>query len=264
LVKRLWQLARGLTESHPYAWALAWKAAHVLPFLSPHERSYLGFRHFATGGKGLFLDIGANDGISALSFRKIDPHFDILSLEPNPCHEAALERLKASLGRFDFRLVGAGESPGSFTLHSPIWRGIRLHTFAAGSAEAVRQGLAISFGNSVAREARIESATAPIVTVDQLGLDPRIIKIDAEGYELAIIRGAQATLARCRPVLLFEAWCIDADALRPIFEELGYVTASYDDATDLFQSAILSRVAHDAQTRNLYAIPKERFAGLAR
>ena len=31
------------------------------------------------------------------------------------------------------------------------------------------------------------------------------IKIDVEGHELAVLRGAERTLARCRPTLLLEA-----------------------------------------------------------
>ena len=38
----------------------------------------------------LFLDIGANDGISARSFRLFNKTTPIFSIEPNPCHEAAL------------------------------------------------------------------------------------------------------------------------------------------------------------------------------
>jgi FkbM family methyltransferase len=45
----------------------------------------------------------------------------------------------------------------------------------------------------------------PVVTLDALHLDDcRLIKIDVEGMELQVLRGAQATIARCRPLLYVE------------------------------------------------------------
>ncbi len=48
------------------------KLFHVVPFLLPHERDYFGLKLILPEGDGLFLDIGANDGVSALSFRHIN------------------------------------------------------------------------------------------------------------------------------------------------------------------------------------------------
>src|SRR5215831_370500 len=62
------------------------KLFHVLPFMLPHEKDYFGLKLLLKPGDGLFLDVGANDGISALSFRHINSSYAILSLEPNPLH----------------------------------------------------------------------------------------------------------------------------------------------------------------------------------
>src|SRR5262245_52664590 len=87
----LMNAAARFSELHPYTWAVAWKAAHLMPFLLPHDKSYYALRHFIDAvPTGLFLDIGANDGISALSFRRFDKNYDILSLEPNVMMEPAL------------------------------------------------------------------------------------------------------------------------------------------------------------------------------
>src|ERR1700678_75711 len=52
-------------ELHPIIWKTAWEAMHWLPFLLPHDKSYNALRHFiAIKPGGLFLDVGANDGIS--------------------------------------------------------------------------------------------------------------------------------------------------------------------------------------------------------
>jgi FkbM family methyltransferase len=44
-----------------------------------------------------------------------------------------------------------------------------------------------------------------LVTIDSLSLDALdLLKIDVEGYELFVLQGAQDTLRRCRPVVVFE------------------------------------------------------------
>ena len=61
-------------------------------------------------------------------------------------------------------------------------------------------------------ESRVSSANgviggqwAPALTIDSLGLDRvGLIKIDVEGAEHDVIRGAAQTIARCRPVVVVE------------------------------------------------------------
>ncbi len=55
-------------------------------------------------------------------------------------------------------------------------------------------------------DSRIDGAgDIPMTTLDALDLqDVDLLKIDVEGYELFVLRGAEATLARCRPVVVVE------------------------------------------------------------
>src|SRR3954447_11792286 len=123
--------AARIAELHPYTWKLAWEAIHYLPFLLPHDKSYRAIRHFVgVKPSGLFLDVGANDGISALSFRRFSKDYEILSLEPNPLLENALKRLQARDAKFQYRMIGAGAEAGHFRFFVPTYHGIVLHTFA--------------------------------------------------------------------------------------------------------------------------------------
>jgi hypothetical protein len=75
---RLARLAVHVAELHPYTWTLAWLCVRHFSFLLPHDKSYYALRHFiALKPNGLFLDVGANDGISALSFRYLDYNYRI-------------------------------------------------------------------------------------------------------------------------------------------------------------------------------------------
>lgn len=50
-----------------------------------------------------------------------------------------------------------------------------------------------------------QGETVPVVTLDSLGLTKcRLLKLDVEGMELVVLRGAERLLATCQPVLYFE------------------------------------------------------------
>src|SRR5262245_59735417 len=114
-----------LAQSHPYTWVVAWETVRRVPFLLPHDKSYHALKHFiAAAPRGLFLDIGANDGISALSFRKFDREYEILSIEPNRMLERALAKIKSSDPHFDYRILGAGAAATKATFFVPTYTGI--------------------------------------------------------------------------------------------------------------------------------------------
>ena len=77
-----------------YAYQLFRTYVGRLGFMLPLELEFHAFRVLPSIAR-LFLDIGANDGISARSFRLFNKTASILSIEANPCHAAALERTKA-------------------------------------------------------------------------------------------------------------------------------------------------------------------------
>src|SRR3954467_5533242 len=128
-------LATRIAHLHPRIWQFSWQAIHRLPFLLPHDKSYLALRHFlALEPQGLFLDVGANDGISVLSFRSLNvlaKSYRIISLEPNTMHEPALSAISASDPHMTYRMVAAGAAADRLTFHVPIYRGIAVHPLAA-------------------------------------------------------------------------------------------------------------------------------------
>lgn len=78
-------------------------------------------------------------------------------------------------------------------------------------------------------------------------LFPRVdfIKIDVEGHELSVLRGATETLARCKPVIAFESWCPfrETEGVKSIqmqkelfafLEALNYVIRPLTDNAEMF------------------------------
>ena len=62
-----------------------------------------------------------------------------------------------------------------------------------------------------------------LMTIDSMGLERLdLIKIDAEGMDLDVLRGAQKTIEALHPVIQIEHHMIDMDAFKKVIASLGY------------------------------------------
>ena len=192
-------------ESHPYGYALGVEIVTATDLFLPHDPDYHGFRPLAaTRPIGLFLDLGANRGHSARGFAKLVPGWDVLSVEPNPLHEAALRRLSNKNPRFRYRMAAIdGVSGRERTLYVPFFGGIPLHSAAAITFEEARGGIELSFPRQASRIRYVEFKILT-TTIDDLGVVPHIIKFDIQGAELNALKGATQTLTASSPDLLVE------------------------------------------------------------
>lgn len=107
-----------------------------------------------------------------------------------------------------------------------------------------------------------EGEAVDCVTLDSLAL-PQLdfIKLDVEGMETAALRGATATLRRCRPVLFVEYDRPEqATALLELLREMGY--AAYLHRTPLFNPQNFAgnpeNIFPTVYTSNLVCLPAER------
>jgi FkbM family methyltransferase len=245
-------LAR-LSEAHPYTWKIAWTMAHRMPFLLPHDRSYYALPYLVKAApNGLFLDVGANDGISVLSFRRFDRSYSILSLEPNRLLEPALRELKNKDANFDYKMVGAGLAPGEISFYVPKYRSVVVHTLASGRAAQVMTGMTEVFGPSIANKTRIEAIRGTIVRIDDLHVDPTIVKVDTEGFDYDVLLGMEATIARMRPFIMIEIAWANRDKIIEFFDARSYSMLAYDNAHHAFSYDL------GQESRNYFAIPRER------
>ena len=197
------------------------------PFL-PHEPDFAAFRLLPRRG-GSFLDIGANDGISALSFRVFDKDTPIISIEPNPYHSKALEGVKKRIKRFEYRLVGAGEQNGSVRLFTPIYKGYPLTSYSSLDPEVSRKTLERTMPIRDAwREAFFSETVVPIKRLDDFGFDPDFIKIDVEGFEDGVLRGLVKTLAERLPSVMVEHNPVSFQQVSELLRRFEYQAFIYD------------------------------------
>ncbi len=153
----------------------------------------LGF-HRTLHRPGLLLDVGAHDGDFTRPFAAL-PGSRVLGFEPLPSAFARLEAAMAPCpAHVELRREALGDHAGHITLTLPVVAGIAQEQWAS-TAKGYAQHAGVA-------EQRHE---VPLITLDSLGLtDLTHVKLDAEGAEYEVLRGAHETLTRCRPVLSVE------------------------------------------------------------
>ena len=179
-----------------------------------------GFHH-ALHRPGTLLDVGAHDGAFALPFAAL-PASRVLAFEPLP---DAFARLRAAFGdpvpaHVELRREALGDRDGEAVLSLPVLDGVPQEQWA--STAKTYGGL----GDPRVAERRV---SVPLRRLDGFGLaDLTAVKLDAEGAEYEVLRGARETLLRCRPVLSVEieerhrpgsTWAVPA-----FLDALGYDT----------------------------------------
>lgn len=142
-----------------------------------------------------FLDLGANLGYySLLASPLVGTTGRVIAFEPLPAAADWFRRNLALNGYSNVELVEAavGEQPGETT----------LSTFAGDALATASRFLAW-------REQAEQRVTVPMTTLNAFGLQrglsgPMVVKMDVEGSEWNVVRGALGFLRTHRPLLVFE------------------------------------------------------------
>jgi FkbM family methyltransferase len=180
------------------------------------EHVYLSVPH-----RGLYLDVGANIGNHAVYFAKFCADH-VVAVEPHPGIVPILERNLES------------NAPGRYTLF-PTALGARPGV----GRMTLRPNFEANIGGSqvelLSTWPADRAGTVPVTTLDDLlgRLAPRLaelpltlVKIDVEGMELDVLRGAPRLLTRHRPHLVIELATEEArTAMRAFLDGQGYRNA---------------------------------------
>ena len=139
------------------------------------------------------VDVGANVGVHTVRLaRLVGPEGEVIAIEPDPDVVQRTSRNIALNGVANVRVISAAasERAGETRLFRPSpWDTNRArasllhHPYLTGI-----------------------TTTVPVVTVDDVcaGQPVSLIKIDVEGHEAAVVRGAAGTIAQYAPSVVFE------------------------------------------------------------
>ncbi len=156
-------------------------------------------------------DCGANNGFTGILFaRAVAPHGKVVGFEPSPANLAAAHENIRLNGIANFELVAAavGSTCARVAFDPGFGNGAVTAVAGGGTVEVPQVTLDAHFGSS-----RVD-----------------LIKIDVEGYELEVLRGARAVLQR-RPALAIEVHvALYADPERRLAELFSLIDASAYDA----------------------------------
>jgi FkbM family methyltransferase len=264
LFRKAKQLIADLVQRHPYTYFYSKILVNRLPYFLPHEQSFFAFKHLAKENDGLFLDVGANDGISALSFRKVNQRYSIVSIEANPYHESSLARLSKRLKGFSYHLIGASDDYSEFDLYVPFYKRLPLHSASTLHAAFHRENFKRLFSNSLLKHISWRRTRITTVPLDSFGLKPSIIKIDVEGHEIQVLKGLQDTIAKYRPYLMVECSKESFPEVDLLLAKHDLVAASYSADRDAFRTVEndfvfdMGAVEH----RNIFYVPREKLSQL--
>lgn len=134
----------------------------------------------------LVLDIGAYEGTWAESFLTIFPEAKILMLEGQESKKTILQQKSEVNKQLDFRiaLLGSAEQEVEFNIYET-------------ASSVLKEN----------NETGAKTETRTLITLDQLSINtpfaqPDLIKIDTQGYELEILKGAEKTMQLAQFILL--------------------------------------------------------------
>lgn len=223
---------------------------------------------------GTLIDVGAHDGLITLPLARL-PASRVLAFEPLPPAFARLQAaLQAAFGgvppHVECRAAALGDHAGEITLTMPVLDGVAQEQWASTAKD---------YAAHLSPRVTVERFAVPLLRLDDLAPDDvTAIKVDAEGAEYEVLRGARETLLRCRPVLTLEieerhregsTWAVPAflDALGydVLFELDGawHPVAALDRPTMQRASPDPSVFeASDPYVFVFYALPREHAAGM--
>jgi FkbM family methyltransferase len=142
------------------------------------------------------VDVGANKGAYLHWMRQaVGPTGRVYAFEPQPGLARYLESVQGCMGwdNVTVREIALSDSAGRRVLHVPGWEnspGASLELSESTSSPGARD-----------REVEVDTLDHQLEGAKRIGL----VKVDVEGHELAVFRGAPRTLTEHRPVLLFES-----------------------------------------------------------
>jgi FkbM family methyltransferase len=180
-----------------------WIAQSLGWYAEYSERECELFRYFIKPGDTV-VNAGGNIGAHAVYLSQlVGPHGKLYTFEPQgPLYELLRENLTANCPD-NWKALCAALGPRS--------------------GEAVLPKLDYTIPRNLGG-AHIFDGEIPVrmVSIDDLSIEPKFIHLDVEGAELLVLRGAQRTIAKHRPLLYLEFTEDSRDALMGELEKMNY------------------------------------------
>jgi FkbM family methyltransferase len=190
------------------------------------------------------LDIGANIGVHAVQFADLAPQGKIVCLEP-------------ARSTFNFLLRNVGSLANVIPLNAALSDTSGVQDFFVAADDAY-SGLKDTQRKRIVRQESVACFRADDLLLPLLaGHRVDLIKIDVEGFELHVLRGMAALIAKYRPVIFCEIFGGEHSNPDPQGTVAYAVSLGYD-AFVLSEGRLAPVTVHDDRYYNYFFIPPQR------
>ena len=186
----------------------------------PHESDFLALNKFKPEADDVFIDVGSNRGeaiCSMLLANQLDNN--IIGFEPNAL---VFDKLKNRFGqneRITLHNTGLGNSKEQKSLFVPFYRNWMFDGLSSFNYDDAADWLKTRLWNYSEKKLKVKEVPCELIQLDSYNLKPYFIKIDVQGFELEVLKGAENTLNNHHPVLLIESI---TDEVINFLKPLGY------------------------------------------
>ncbi len=169
-------------ELHPYD-----------PDPAPAQEDVLRARLLASERVDLLLDVGANEGQYAVRMRRAGFQGRIISFEPLSGAFAALERRAGGDARWEARRLALSDADGTAEIH------VAGNSTSSSLLDMGERHLASAPESAYVGTEQVDTARLDSLW-GELGGDRVFLKLDVQGFEMHVLRGAERSLGELRGV----------------------------------------------------------------
>jgi FkbM family methyltransferase len=173
--------------------------------------------------EGIFIDVGAHIGKYSIPVAK-NPGVIVVAVEPDTYNYQLLKKNAAlnDLQNIIFINKGAFSSPGNIPFFTTD-RGEGMHSLYPQSGSRQQQMIEVDTLDNI---------------IEQLQLDKSVslVKIDVEGAELEVLKGAEKILQKYQPDLIIEVWSNNSsnfEQVKAFLQRFGYEFAHIVDGENV-------------------------------
>ena len=176
----------------------------------------------------IVLDVGAHKGESIKNFLRHKPNASIYAFEPNLNLAHNLKKKFArnkNITIFD----SAISNRKKLSLFIPYINGYAFSGLSSVSKKNIIDRLDNYYSFNYKKIISFRTKQIKTVTIDELGLKPDLMKIDAEGYEFEILKTAIKTIKQSKPIIIIEFNTNSFRKLNNLLEDMNYICHIYND-----------------------------------